>query len=86
MSILTTLQVLLIGDNPTGQVRLEKRPQQNRWTISRKIEAYIARHFYLIMGLFMLILLVVFITVCFAIVGASATDSGVTYNAMERII
>ena len=86
MSILTTLQVLLIGDNPTGQVRLEKRPQQDRWTISRKIEAYIARHFYLIMVLFMLILLVVFITVCFAIVGASATDSGVTYNAMERII
>ena len=86
MSILTTLQVLLIGDNPTGQVRLEKRPQQNRWTISNKIEAYIARHFYLIMVLFMLILLVVFVTVCFAIVGASATDSGVTYNAMERII
>ena len=86
MNLLHTLQVLLIGDNPTGQVRLQKRPQQNRWTISNKIEAYIARHFYLIMVLFMLILLVVFITVCFAIVGASATDSGVTYNAMERII
>ena len=86
MNLLHTLQVLLIGDNPTGQVRLEKRPQHNRWTISNKIEAYIARHFYLIMVLFMLILLVVFITVCFAIVGASATDSGVTYNAMERII
>ena len=86
MSLIQTLQVLLIGDNPTGQVRLEKRPQQDRWTISNKIEAYIARHFYLIMVLFMLILLVVFITVCFAIVGASATDSGVTYNAMERII
>ena len=86
MNLLHTLQVLLIGDNPTGQVRLEKRPQQNRWTISRKIEAYIARHFYLIMVLFMLILLVVFVTVCFAIVGASATDSGVTYNAMEQII
>ena len=86
MSLIQTLQVLLIGDNPTGQVRLEKRPQQNRWTISRKIEAYIARHFYLIMVLFMLILLVVFVTVCFAIVGASATDSGVTYNAMESII
>ena len=86
MSILTTLHYLLVGDNPTGQVRLEKRPQQNRWTISNKIEAYIARHFYLIMVLFMLILLVVFVTVCFAIVGASATDSGVTYNAMESII
>ena len=86
MSLIQTLQVLLIGDNPTGQVRLEKRPQQNRWTISRKIEAFIARHFYLIMVLFMLILLVAFVTVCFAIVGASATDSGVTYNAMERII
>ena len=86
MSLIQTLQVLLIGDNPTGQVRLEKRPQQNRWTISNKIEAFIARHFYLIMVLFMLILLVVFVTVCFAIVGASATDSGVTYNAMEKII
>jgi hypothetical protein len=86
MSILTTLHVLLIGDNPTGQVRLEKRPQQNRWTISRKIEAFIARHFYLIMVLFMVILLAVFVTVCFVIVGASATDSGVTYNAMENII
>ena len=86
MNLLHTLQVLLIGDNPTGQVRLEKRPQQNRWTISNKIEAYIARHFYLIMVLFMLILLVAFVTVCFAIVGASATDSGVTYNAMENII
>ena len=86
MNLIDTLQVLLIGDNPTGQVRLEKRPQQNRWTISNKIEAYIARHFYLIMVLFMVILLAVFVTVCFAIVGASATDSGVTYNAMERII
>jgi hypothetical protein len=86
MSLIQTLQVLLIGDNPTGQVRLEKRPQQNRWTISRKIEAFIARHFYLIMVLFMLILLVAFVIVCFAIVGASATDSGVTYNAMEQII
>lgn len=86
MNFIQTLQVLLVGDNPTGKVRLEKRPQQDRWTISRKIEAFIARHFYLIMVLFMLILLVAFVTVCFAIVGASATDSGVTYNAMESII
>ena len=85
MNFLTTLHYLLVGDNPTGKVRLQKQ-QKTRTEISRRIESYIARHFYLIMVLFMLILLVVFITVCFAIVGASATDSGVTYNAMERII
>ena len=86
MNFITTLHYLLVGDNPTGKVRLQKRPQQNRWTISRKIEAFIARHFYLIMVLFMVILLAVFVTVCFLIVGASATDSGITYNAMENII
>ena len=85
MSFLSLLQYLLVGDNPTGQVRLQKQ-QKTRTEIRRRLEAYIARHFYLIMILVVVLLLAIFVTVCFLIVGASATDSGITYNAMEQII
>ena len=85
MSFLSLLQYLLVGDNPTGQVRLQKQ-QKTKTEIRRRLEAYIARHFYLIMILVVVLLLAIFVTVCFLIVGASATDSGITYNAMEQII
>ena len=85
MNFLTTLHYLLVGDNPTGKVRSQKQ-QKTRTEISRRLELYIARHFYLIMLLFLVLLLAIFVTVCFLIVGASATDSGITYNAMEQII
>jgi hypothetical protein len=85
MNFIQTLHFLLVGDNPTGKVRLQKQTK-TRTEINRKIEGFIARHFYTLMILFLVLLLAIFVTVCFLIVGASATDSGVTYNAMEQII
>ena len=51
-----------------------------------KIDAFAMRYAHILLPLCFIILVILFVLVCFAIVGVSATDSGVTYNQMERII
>ena len=50
------------------------------------IEAWVQTHALLCLFVLFSALMALFVVLMFAIVGVSATDSGVTYNAMDRII
>ena len=51
-----------------------------------KIEAWALSHAFIILFVLFALLMALFIILITALVGVSATDSGMTYNAMERII
>ena len=85
MSFLSLLQVLLNGtESNVPKYNLHKR--QDKEDILQQINRIIERNFYTIALAVIILLFLVFIWACFTIVGLSATDSGLTYNAMERII
>ena len=64
-------------------VRLHK--EQN-FSFMEKVDDWAIRHAHIILPLCVIILLVLFVLLCYALVGVSATESGIEYNAMERII
>ena len=51
-----------------------------------KIEAWVQTHALLLLIISVCLLMSLFVTLCFAIVGVSAVESGVQYNAYSRII
>lgn len=51
-----------------------------------KMEAWAYAHAPIILFVLLALLMALFIILMTALVGVSATDSGITYNAMERII
>ena len=55
-------------------------------TIQQRAENIILRYGHILIPLLVVLALIGFIALCFVICGASATDSGVQYNAMEKII
>lgn len=83
MKAITTLINLLVG-TPTAKTDLRKKPTKEDRI--RTLNCWVQRNFYIIALATMIILLVVFIFVCFAIVGVSATESGVQYNQFNNII
>ena len=54
--------------------------------IQRRIGNFIYRYAFILVPLAILVGLIAFIALCFVVCGVSATDSGVQYNAMEKII
>ena len=64
-------------------VRLAK---QDEYSFSYKMEQWAYRNAHILLPLFIIIALVLFILLCFAICGASATESGIKYNQFERLI
>jgi len=88
MSILRLLQVLILG-LILGNRNVPKHDLRKRNTSDdamKSLNEFLQKNFYIICVLAILFLLIVFVICCYIIVGVSATDSGVTYNAMERII
>jgi len=51
-----------------------------------EIEAWILAHAHIFLPVCFIILLLLCIWLCFAFVGASATDSGLTYNHLMDVI
>jgi hypothetical protein len=85
MNIKSILYLLFIGtEKNVPKYNLHKR--QDKEDILLKINRIIEMNFYTIALAVIILLFLVFIWACFTIVGLSATDSGLTYNAMERII
>ena len=78
------LSLIFAGKNSPEPVRLNK--PKSKITLTEWINSFVERNFYLIILLTILVLLTVFVICCFAIVGMSATDSGLTYNQMTRVI
>jgi hypothetical protein len=71
-------------DADDGKARLQKQPTKEYYF--KSFECWIQRHFTILCFIMIVFLLVFFIWLCFAIVGVSAVDSGVTYNHMEKLI
>ena len=70
----TYLINLLLGNPTAGKVRLQKKPTRDDHI--RTINCWIERHFYIICLAAIVLLLVAFVMVCFAIVGVSSVESG----------
>ena len=62
-------------------VRLGKK-----MTLQEQVNEWAWRNLHIILPILFIMLIILFVLVCYAIVGVSATDSGVTYNSMEKII
>ena len=54
--------------------------------IMHKVEAWVLSHATLCLIVLMSLLIALFVVVIFAIVGVSATDSGVQYNQFQNIV
>ena len=69
-------------------VRLDKQDNGNSFSfkILDRIEKWAFRYAHIILPLFIILGLLLFIAFCFVICGASATESGMQYNQLERII
>lgn len=67
----------------SAPVRLQKEVNMS---VRDSIESFIIAHATFFLALGIILMLVVFITFCVMICGASATDSGLQYNQMEQII
>ena len=52
----------------------------------KEINLWVTRNFGIIAIVSIIFLLIVFLWVCFALVGVSATDSGVQYNHFHEVI
>lgn len=81
MNFIYYLINLLFGTMNVPKHDLRKKP-----TFKESFYSFLERNFVLFAYLAVIFLLIMFVVVCYAIVGISATESGVTYNAMERII
>jgi hypothetical protein len=62
-------------------VRLEKKI-----TLEERIEAWANAHAFLLLSIAIVTLFFLFVWLCFALVGISAVDSGVTYNHLQDVI
>lgn len=76
-SFLSLLWILLIG-TPTRDNDLRKQPTKSDY--NAQFYNWVERHFGLIALAARLILLAIFVTFCFLIVGVSATESGAMRN------
>ena len=54
--------------------------------LNRKLEAFILSHASFFLSIFIIIGLILFVVLCYAIIGVSATESGTVYNQMRNII
>ena len=64
-------------------VRLHKK---ENFSFMEKIDDWAIHHAHILLPLAIITLLVLFVLLCYALVGVSATESGVKYNQFERII
>jgi putative effector of murein hydrolase LrgA (UPF0299 family) len=63
----------------SNPARLHKKEEKN-------MEAWILSHAYIFLPLCIIILLILFVWLCFAVTGVSAVESGTVYNHMMDVI
>ena len=84
-SIIQFLLILLVGTPKNKKVRLAK--QENKISpFLNKLADVALRYAHIILPLFLIILMVLFVFLCYTVVGGSATDSGLTYNHLQDVI
>ena len=69
-------------------VRLHKKDDVSSFLnrIEMKIEDWVFRYAHILLPLFIIMGLILFVMLCFAIIGVSATESGVQYNQFKNIV
>lgn len=70
-------------------VRLHKKQSTEFSPILKYLDAldeWAMRNAHIILPIMIVILLILFVLVCYAIIGVSATESGMEYNQLENII
>lgn len=67
----------------TTPVRLGKEVNM---TLQERIEEFILNHAWFFLSLAIIVLLILFVTFCIVICGASATESGIPYNHLKDVI
>ena len=69
-------------------VRLAKEDNSHSFSfkILGRIEKWAFKYAHIILPLFIILGLLLFVVLCYWICGVSATESGVQYNQLERII
>ena len=79
------LLVLIMGNVDNDRpVRLEKRePKMN---IKKMLNNWVYRNFGIIALVAIILLFIIFVWVCFTIVGFSGTESGLQYNHFQDIV
>ena len=82
-SLLSLLYVLLVG-TPQPKHSLHKQPTKSDFY--RNLNFWIQRNFYIIALVSIIVLLIGFVVVCFAICGVSAVESGIQYNHFQEVI
>ena len=65
-------------------VRLSK--QEPKSSVMTIIDEWALNHAHILLPISIIIALCLFIALCYAIVGVSATESGSVYNQLQRII
>jgi hypothetical protein len=83
--LLNLLQVLINGTE-TNVPKASLHKQEEAEDILQKLNEIIARNFYVISLAIIVLCFLLFVFCCFAIVGMSGTESGLTYNQLQRII
>lgn len=78
------LGLLFTGEKANEPVRLNKK--QNKTDLMEFANGFVERNFYIIALLIMVLALITFVALCFAIMGIGATESGMTYNGMHKVI
>lgn len=68
----------------SNPVRLQKKPTREDYR--KEINYFITRNFGIIAIIAIIFLLVVFVMVCFTVVGASGVESGNYYNHFQEVI
>ena len=63
-------------------VRLAKQNE----TLADRIDAWCGRHLTFCLAVLLLISSILFVALCYAVLGVSATESGLQYNQLENII
>ena len=78
--LLLILELLIAdGNQPTYDLR-------KRQTVSERIDAWAYRHAPLLLAILMVLLVFMFVFLCFALFGTGSMESTVQYNGFERVI
>lgn len=54
--------------------------------LKKEIEAYLIKYAHILIPILFVIMLTLFVMLCFALVGVSAVESGTTYNHIKDVI
>ena len=85
-SIIQFLLILLVGTPKNKKARLGKQENNQFSPFLNTIEMWAMRYAHIILPICLIMLMILFVALCYAIIGVSATDSGLQYNHLKDVI